>query len=70
MFISHGRLSLQLNFVSKNKAYLTEALLPVAAVHFETYSGSSSDVLRELHQSHSRGPPKPKPRSIYQTDVI
>lgn len=61
--------SFQLNFVSRNKAYLAETLLPVAVAHFERISESSPDSLRDLMQQ-SRGPPKPKPRSIYQTEVI
>lgn len=59
----------QPNFVAKNKSYLMEVLLPVSAQRFEKISGSSSEVLKEL-MVQSRGAPKPKPRSIYQTEVI
>lgn len=59
----------QLNFVTKNKSYLTDTLLPVATQRFEKISGCSSEILKDL-MVQSRGPPKPKPRSIYQTELI
>lgn len=60
---------LQLNFVSKNNSYLLESLLPVAISKYQKLSGSKCDLVIEL-LNQLRGPPKPKPRSIYKTDVL
>lgn len=59
----------QLNFVSKNKSYLVEVLLTSAIGKFETISDHKSVILVELQQS-LKGPPKPKPRNVYKTDVL
>lgn len=59
----------QLNFVSRNNNYLVETILPVAITNYQSVSGSRCEKLIEL-LNHLRGPPKPKPRSIYRTDVI
>lgn len=59
----------QLNFVSRNNNYLTEVLLPIAIVKYESTSGDRSELLAELLMQ-LRAPPKPKPRSVYKTDVI
>ncbi|XP_055906320.1 exocyst complex component 8 [Eupeodes corollae] len=57
------------NFVMKNKTYLVENLLVTAFDRYEKYSGVKSEILIELY--HQLGTsPKPKPRNIYQTDVI
>lgn len=55
----------QLNFVSRNSSYLLDTLLPVVIARYEQISGSRNELLAKL-----RMPPKPKPRSIYKTDVI
>lgn len=60
----------QLNFVAKNRSYLSEILLPVATQRFEKTSGSSSEILKDLMTQSRAAPPKPKPRSIYQTELI
>lgn len=60
---------MQLNFVSKNNAYLVDTLLPVAIAKYQKISGSKCEILTGL-LNQLRGPPKPKPRSIYKTDVL
>ncbi|XP_058450299.1 exocyst complex component 8 isoform X2 [Malaya genurostris] len=65
----HGIPGIDLNFVSKNKTYMSEVLLPIAINQFKKNSGKTPDILVEL-QLQLRGPPKPKPRSVYKTDVI
>ncbi|CAD7093646.1 unnamed protein product [Hermetia illucens] len=62
-------ITVDLNFVSRNKSYLVEELLPVAVKKFEKLSGRKNEVLSDVHLQ-LRGPPKPKPRSVYQTDVL
>jgi exocyst complex component 8 len=64
-----GTQNVDLNFVSKNKAYLVEVLLMVAIKKFGKIIGQSSGVLQEL-QNQLKAPPKPKPRSIYKTEII
>lgn len=59
----------QLNFVSKNRTYLVEVLLTAAIAKFEKTSDHKSIALVEL-QHQLRGPPKPKPRNVYKTDVL
>lgn len=59
----------QLNFVTKNKTYLTDVLLTTAIAKFEKISDHKSVVLVELQQQ-LRGPPKPRPRNVYKTDVL
>uniref|UniRef100_A0A182NSP8 Exocyst component Exo84 C-terminal domain-containing protein n=1 Tax=Anopheles dirus TaxID=7168 RepID=A0A182NSP8_9DIPT len=64
-------LNADMNFVAKNKTYMAEVLLPVAMGRFERISGKKPDLLVELHaQLRVTVPPKPKPRSVYQTDVL
>ncbi|XP_055607993.1 exocyst complex component 8 [Uranotaenia lowii] len=65
----HASVSVDLNFVSKNKAYMVDVLLPNAVERFEKISGQRPDLLAEV-PTLLRGPPKPKPRSVYKTDVI
>ncbi|XP_055541614.1 exocyst complex component 8 [Wyeomyia smithii] len=65
----HGMSGVDLNFVYKNKSYMCEVLLPIAIAHFEKISTRRPDLLTEL-QLQLRGPPKPKPRSVYKTDVL
>lgn len=60
---------MQLNFVSKNNAYLVDTLLPVAISKYQKVSGGKCEILAAL-LNQLRGPPKPKPRSIYKTDVL
>lgn len=62
-------LYLQLNFVTKNKSYLAEVLLTTAIEKFERISDHKCIMLAELHQQ-LRGPPRPKPRNVYKTDVL
>uniref|UniRef100_A0A182Q8X3 Exocyst component Exo84 C-terminal domain-containing protein n=1 Tax=Anopheles farauti TaxID=69004 RepID=A0A182Q8X3_9DIPT len=60
-----------MNFVAKNKSYMAEVLLPVAMSRFERIAGKKPELLAELHaQLRATVPPKPKPRSVYQTDVL
>lgn len=59
----------QLNFVTKNKTYLLDILLTAAIEKFERVSDHKSVLLVDLQQQ-LRGPPKPKPRNLYKTDVI
>ncbi|XP_053693594.1 exocyst complex component 8 [Sabethes cyaneus] len=65
----HGMTGIDLNFVCKNKTYMCEVLLPIAIAHFTKISTKRPDLLTEL-QLQLRGPPKPKPRSVYKTDVL
>lgn len=60
---------MQLNFVSKNSTFLLETLLPIAMSKYQKVSGCRCELLAEL-MMQLRGPPKPKPRSIYKTDVL
>lgn len=62
-------LHLQLNFVARNNKYLAEILLPTAILKFDDISGGNSEILSELLMQ-LRSPPKPKPRSVYKTDVL
>lgn len=55
--------------MSRNSNYLSDVLLPVAMKKYDEISGGRSDLLSELSMQ-LRGPPKPKPRSVYKTDVI
>uniref|UniRef100_A0A182Y5G6 Exocyst component Exo84 C-terminal domain-containing protein n=1 Tax=Anopheles stephensi TaxID=30069 RepID=A0A182Y5G6_ANOST len=63
-------LNADLNFVAKNKTYMAEVLLPIAMKRFERIAGKKPDLLMELHAQLRTVPPKPKPRSVYQTDVL
>uniref|UniRef100_A0A182M0A6 Exocyst component Exo84 C-terminal domain-containing protein n=1 Tax=Anopheles culicifacies TaxID=139723 RepID=A0A182M0A6_9DIPT len=63
-------LNADMNFVAKNKTYMTEVLLPIAMKRFERIAGKKPDLLMELHAQLRTVPPKPKPRSVYQTDVL
>ncbi len=63
------KLILQPNFVTRNKSYLSNVLLPIAIKKFEITCGGKSELLFELDKQ-LRGPPKPKPRNVYKTDVI
>uniref|UniRef100_A0A1Q3F7J3 Exocyst complex component 8 n=1 Tax=Culex tarsalis TaxID=7177 RepID=A0A1Q3F7J3_CULTA len=65
----HAGMNVDLNFVAKNKTYMSEVLLPIAIARFEKISDKKPDLLVEL-QLQLRGPPKPKPRSVYKTDVL
>ncbi|EDS34788.1 exocyst complex-subunit protein, 84kD-subunit [Culex quinquefasciatus] len=65
----HAAMNVDLNFVAKNKTYMSEVLLPIAIARFEKISDKKPDLLAEL-QLQLRGPPKPKPRSVYKTDVL
>ncbi|XP_065076645.1 exocyst complex component 8 [Ochlerotatus camptorhynchus] len=65
----HSSMSVDLNFIAKNKVYMAEMLLPIAIGRFEKISDKKPDLLVEL-QMQLRGPPKPKPRSVYKTDVL
>lgn len=57
------------NFVVKNKKYLVENLLVTAFDRYEKYSGVKSEILMDVY--HQLGTiPKPKPRSVYHTDVL
>uniref|UniRef100_A0A6B2EBB1 Putative exocyst complex subunit n=1 Tax=Phlebotomus kandelakii TaxID=1109342 RepID=A0A6B2EBB1_9DIPT len=64
--------AIDLNFVSRNKQFLLDQVLPAAIALFESTSGRSCEQLPELKALASKtgNPPKPKPRSIYQTDVL
>nr|XP_040222119.2 exocyst complex component 8 [Anopheles coluzzii] len=63
-------LNADMNFVAKNKTYMAEVLLPIAMKRFERIAGKKPDLLMELHTQLRTVPPKPKPRSVYQTDVL
>lgn len=55
--------------MARNNKYLAEILLPTAILKFDEVSNGSTELLSELlHQL--RSPPKPKPRSVYKTDVL
>ncbi|XP_055691156.1 exocyst complex component 8 [Lutzomyia longipalpis] len=64
--------AIDLNFVSRNKLFLVEKVLPAAIALFETTSGRTCELLPELKglAGKTGQPPKPKPRSIYQTEVL
>jgi exocyst complex component 8 len=62
-------MNVDLNFVSKNKTYLVDVLLTTAMKKFGKITGQNSGVLLDL-QTQLKGPPKPKPRSIYKTEII
>jgi exocyst complex component 8 len=66
---ANSLLSQQLNFVAKNKNYLIEVLLTAGIEKFEKISDHKSIALADLQQQ-LRGPPKPKPRNVYKTDVL
>lgn len=59
----------QLNFVARNHQYLAEILLPTAILKYDEIGGGNSELLSELLMQ-LRSPPKPKPRSVYKTDVL
>ncbi|XP_050068994.1 exocyst complex component 8 [Anopheles maculipalpis] len=63
-------LNADMNFVAKNKTYMAEVLLPIAMKRFERIAGKKPELLMELHGQLRTVPPKPKPRSVYQTDVL
>lgn len=59
--------------MARNKSYLSDVLLPIAMAKFQNYSNGKCELLNELLQqvqSNKNQAPKPKPRSIYKTDVI
>ncbi|EDV93691.1 exocyst complex component 8 [Drosophila grimshawi] len=60
------------NFVTKNKIFLVDNLLPIAIERFRKTSGRQCERLRELHTKLSRqqGAPVPRQRSVYTTDVF
>ncbi|XP_055716486.1 exocyst complex component 8 [Phlebotomus papatasi] len=64
--------AIDLNFVSRNKQFLVEKILPAAIELFESTSGRNCELLPELKvlAAKTGAAPKPKPRSIYQTDVL
>lgn len=59
--------NVDLNFVTKNKSYLVDTLLPVAIKKFEETSDHNSTLLSELHNQLRT--PKPKPRNVYKIDL-
>ncbi|XP_065354706.1 exocyst complex component 8 [Calliphora vicina] len=64
-------LSVDPNFVMKNKQFLIEELLPIAIAKFRQISGSNANILEILqNQFHEQQAPIPKKRNVYQTDVI
>lgn len=58
--------------MARNKSYLSDVLLPIAMAKFQNYSNAKCELLSDLLQmlQNKNQPPKPKPRSIYKTDVI
>uniref|UniRef100_A0A1L8DVZ4 Putative exocyst complex subunit n=1 Tax=Nyssomyia neivai TaxID=330878 RepID=A0A1L8DVZ4_9DIPT len=64
--------AIDLNFVSRNKQFLLEKVLPAGISLFESTSGRACELLPELKNLTTKTgqPPKPKPRSIYQTEVL
>ena len=79
LFFNEIKICLQLNFVARNKSYLSDVLLPISMNKFQNCSNGKCELLNELLQqvqqssSSSGGKtlmPKPKPRSIYKTDVL
>ncbi|XP_067634825.1 exocyst complex component 8 isoform X2 [Eurosta solidaginis] len=66
-------LSVDPNFVLKNKLFLLEELLPIAIDNFQRITGSERKcgILLELQrQLRKQMAPVPKQRSVYQTDVF
>uniref|UniRef100_A0A182J9I1 Exocyst component Exo84 C-terminal domain-containing protein n=1 Tax=Anopheles atroparvus TaxID=41427 RepID=A0A182J9I1_ANOAO len=66
-------LNADMNFVAKNKTYMVEVLLQTAMGRFERIADKKPELLAELHvqlRTAAVAPPKPKPRSVYQTDVL
>ncbi|XP_050083794.1 exocyst complex component 8 [Anopheles aquasalis] len=63
-------LNADIKFVAKNKTYMVEVLLPIAMNRFERIAGKKPELLAELQVQLRTVPPKPKPRSVYQTDVL
>ncbi|XP_052868771.1 exocyst complex component 8 [Anopheles cruzii] len=63
-------LNADMKFVAKNKTYMVEVLLPIAMNRFERIAGKKPELLLELQAQLRTVPPKPKPRSVYQTDVL
>lgn len=61
-------ISLQLNFVAKNKSFLTEILLQKAIENFKEISNGQCRYLEELLTPKTDAP-KPKPRNIYKIDL-
>ncbi|KAG4076121.1 hypothetical protein HA402_011467 [Bradysia odoriphaga] len=64
-----GTTTVDPNFVTRNKSYLSSVLLPIAIKKFEITCGGKGELLCEM-EKQLRGPPKPKPRNVYKTDVI
>ncbi|XP_075144849.1 exocyst complex component Exo84 [Haematobia irritans] len=65
-------LSVDPNFVVKNKQYLSDELLPIAISNFRRISGINPEIIRSVDsitKQHSAAP-IPKKRSVYQTDVF
>ncbi|KAL9888253.1 exocyst complex component Exo84 [Glossina fuscipes fuscipes] len=64
-------LSVDPNFVVKNKQFLVEELLPVALNKFREISGNGGELLSTLQQQmRKQHAPIPKRRNVYQTDVF
>ncbi|EDW15208.1 uncharacterized protein Dmoj_GI22906 [Drosophila mojavensis] len=78
LFLAHHALrppsdmSVDPNFVMKNKIFLVDNLLPIAIEKFRKTSGRQCETMRELHTKLSRqqGAPVPRQRSVYTTDVF
>ncbi|XP_073814639.1 exocyst complex component Exo84 [Musca autumnalis] len=64
-------LSVDPNFVAKNKQFLCDELLPIAISIFRRISGSNPELLRNINiMRNQQSAPIPKKRSVYQTDVF
>uniref|UniRef100_A0A1A9WLN5 Exocyst complex component 8 n=1 Tax=Glossina brevipalpis TaxID=37001 RepID=A0A1A9WLN5_9MUSC len=64
-------LSVDPNFVAKNKQFLVEELLPKAINKFHEISGNAGELLLSLQQQmRKQHAPIPKRRNVYQTDVF
>ncbi|XP_013115861.2 exocyst complex component 8 [Stomoxys calcitrans] len=65
-------LSVDPNFVIKNKQYLSDELLPIAISNFRRISGINPEIIRNVDIMHKQqqAAPIPKKRSVYQTDVF
>ncbi|XP_061400300.1 exocyst complex component 8 [Musca vetustissima] len=63
-------MSVDPNFVAKNKRFLCDELLPIAIANFRRISGSNPDILFNIGVTRQNAAPIPKKRSVYQTDVF
>ncbi|KAM7364087.1 exocyst complex component Exo84 [Cochliomyia hominivorax] len=63
-------ISVDPNFVMKNKQFLIEEVLPISILKFREISGNNGKILETLRNQIQQQVPIPKKRNVYQTDVF